>query len=267
MTRFIRVACALAALVAAPAYAQEDAVTEEEPGDAEAAPEHPLSLHLSAGLGIGTRAVDVPLDGALHQTRTGAFPAFVVGFDLQYAASSAFGIGLVTRYQSSVLGHPMVEQHTDGTDRPMDVRAHRFELSLAPTLFFDDARRWSLGLAAGYATRNLRPEVHHLLTPSYSLSGPHLRLDLGLPLWEDMLRLRLGPEAHILVDVGSEVRDRDVAGEGLGLGFEAALALKLTAALSVHLTYRETHASLDTEQGESFSDVGRYVTTRLEGRL
>ena len=38
MTRFIRVACALAALVAAPAYAQEDAVTEEEPGDAEAAP-------------------------------------------------------------------------------------------------------------------------------------------------------------------------------------------------------------------------------------
>src|SRR6185295_15623646 len=96
----------------------------------------PWSLHLSAGVGAGTRDFDLPQDGVIDQTRSGAFPAAELEFELDHLVSDRVMLGLLIRYQSSI-GLRLVEHLTDGSEHARDTRSHRLELALAPTFRFD----------------------------------------------------------------------------------------------------------------------------------
>jgi hypothetical protein len=227
---------------------------------------NPWSLRLSADLGAGTRDIDVPMDGIVYRIRPGHFAAVGLGFELDHAVSQAVTLGLLVRYQSSI-GHGIVERHTDGSVHPLDARAHRLELGFAPTFAFDSARTWALAAAAGYGLLNFRPEAHHLVTPAYSLAGPHLRAALQFAPWDGLIRLSLGPEVQWIVHVGQDLRDRGMAASGLGAGGEAALELRLGRQFTIGATYRELRSFLDSSQAQRFVDVARFITARLSGTL
>jgi hypothetical protein len=125
-------------------------------------------------------------------------------------------------------------------------------------------RSVSIAPALGFGVRNLRPEVHHLSTPAYSLAGPLFQLGLWFPLGE-RLALRLAPEAQWLL-VGEGLRERGVEGSGVGLGGEAALSVALSDGLELELSFREAHALL-SGGGTSASDGERFATLRAVGTL
>jgi hypothetical protein len=223
------------------------------------------SLDMSAGAGIGMRALDLPSDGVVYQTRTGVFPAADLAFELDHAPSNTFRIGLHARYQTSI-GLHITEQHTDGSEHEQTARSNRVEVAIAPTLRFDDAGQWALIGSLGWCFSELRPESH-VFTPAYVLSGPFLRAELLLPLGTERLRLRLGPEAQWIVQVGGELRERGMASSGLGAGGSAAIQLVIGGGWIVDATYRELHSWLDSPQAQSLHDASRFVTARLTGSL
>jgi hypothetical protein len=112
----------------------------------------------------------------------------------------------------------------------------------------------------------LRPEVHHLLTPSYSLAGPYLRPLLRIAFGDSGVALRLGPELIVVTHVGEDLRDEGVSGSALGLGGEARLEIEIEEHLGLHISYREAHALLEASRGEA-GDIERYVTLRFVGSL
>jgi hypothetical protein len=224
------------------------------------------SLRLSGELGVGSRDFDVPVDGVVQQTRTGLFPALGVGFALDHAASDDVSLGLLVRYQTSV-AHGIVERHTAGSDHPLNVRSHRLELGVVPSVRLDGEGRWALAATAGYSVRSFRPEAHHLITPAYGLGGPHLRVELKLAPFGELIRLRVGPEVHWIVQVGDDLLARGIADRGLGLGGEAALELAVGGRWTVHVAYVEMRSWADSSQSRSFVDVARFLTAGLAGTL
>jgi hypothetical protein len=254
----------VALAMALPAGVHAQATPEAATSQAAAA--DAWSLRLSAELGMGSRDFDLPADGVVYRTQTGTFPAGGLGFELDHAASEQLGLGLLIRYQSSI-AHGIVEQHTDGSEHPLDIRSLRLELAFAPQLRLDAEGDWVLAASAGYALSDFRPEAHHLVTPAYRLAGPHLRLELQFPRLFDVIRLRFGPELHGIVDVGQDLIERGMAGQGVGLGGEAAIDVALGRHFMLHATYREMRSWLDSSQTQSFEDVSRFATVRVSGKL
>jgi hypothetical protein len=240
--------------------------TLAQPADEPAREPSLWSLRLSAELGAGSRDIDLPMDGFVHRIRPGFFPTAGLGFELDHAASDAMTLGLIVRYQSSI-AHGIVEQHTDGSVHPLDVRAHRLELGFAPRIRLDASGVFSLLGALGYGFSNFRPEAHHLVTPAYSLIGPYLRAGLQLAPWPERLRLIVAPELQWVHHVGPGIRERGVAAQGLAAGGEAAIELVLSAHWSVRAGYRETRCWLDSSQEQRFQDVARFITARVAGAL
>jgi hypothetical protein len=259
---------ALAAAGSAPVFAQTD--TSDAPA-AQSGNEPPSStlpnwrLRLAAGAGFGMRDLDLPRDGSVYETRTGVFPAIDVGFALDHAFSADLSLGLRARYQTSV-GLRITEHHTGGSERTQHLRSHRVEAALASSVRFDARGLWVLTAWLGYGLCDLRPEVH-LETPGYGLGGPFLRADLQLPLGTDRLRVRLGPEAQWIIQVGKELEHAGFATNGVGLGGAVTLEIVLSDRWSVDATYNELRAWLDSPQSQSLQDVSRFVTARLTGAL
>jgi hypothetical protein len=99
------------------------------------------------------------------------------------------------------------------------------------------------------------------------LGGPFLRVDLQLPLGTDLIRLRLGPEAQWIVQVGKELEHAGFATSGIGFGGVAALVIQLSERWIVDASYGELRVWLGSPQSESLEDVSRFVTARLSGAL
>jgi hypothetical protein len=267
MTRRLRVAAASLGLALGITHAlalPTSAAAQADDGDQP--PSIPWSLKLSAELGAGSSDIDLPVDGIVQRIRPGLFAAGGLAFELEHRASDSVRLGLLVHYQSSI-AHGIVERHTDGSEHALDVRSHRLELAFAPTIRFDDSGTWALAAAAGYGFRNFRPDVHHLVTPAYSLSGPHARAQLRLTLLNGALRLSAGPEVQWIVVVGPDLVARGIASQGLGVGGAAALELELGAHWSVGASYRELRSWLDSSQAQRFEDVARFITARLSGTL
>jgi opacity protein-like surface antigen len=221
-------------------------------------------LQLSAEAGIGTRDVDIPRDGVLYQVHTGVYPALGVGFELDYRSSQRFSLGLVARYLSSI-GLVLDEQLTGGTVHSRKTRSHRFEVAIAPSLYIGTAG-WAIRGALGYSVSELDPE-NHLLTPSYHLGGPFARIAVQLPLGSERLRLILGPEGQLSLQIGDELLALGVSHPGMGAGASAALELSATEHWTVALSYRELHFWLSSASGPSFTDAQRFVAAQLRGSL
>lgn len=240
---------------------------EEEEGDLFGdGPPAPFHLRLAAGAGVGVRSIDLPRDGLVYEVRSGVFPAVELGFGLDYDASEAWTVGLLLRYQTS-LGLVLRERRTDGSEQTRDTRSSRLEAGLSTTVRFG-AGPFGIGGALGYAIVNLHPQGH-LLTPAFHLGGPFARLSLAFGFLDNRLRLRVGPEAHLVVQVGDELLEvTSLRGStaGMGLGGEASLELDV-APLTFGLTYRELHRSVDSGGDATVNDVARFATFRLTGEL
>jgi hypothetical protein len=238
-------------------------VGADEAGDdaeAEAGGEVGLLTRLYAGAGIGTRALTWPTTGETLAVETGAFFAVEVGASFAFAFSPGFSLGPELAYQTS-LDHEVEETHIAGAKDTIGIRAHHFDGVLAATFRFGESRGFRVSPAVGYGARNLRPDVHHLLTPSYSLGGPLVRLTVRIP-FGDTLALRLAPELHF-VSVGEALEDLGVESSGLSFGGDAAIELVLTEHLATELTFREAHAMMPSTLGSDSTDVERFATLRL----
>jgi hypothetical protein len=222
------------------------------------------SLQLSAEAGFGTRDIDLPRDSVTYQIRSGIYPVLGVGFQLDHHATRCFSIGLSARYQSSI-GLVLHEQLTGGTLHPRNTRSHVFEAGIAPTLHWDESG-WAITGLLGYSIIELDPE-NHLVTPSYHLGGAHARISVKIPLGSKRVRLIVGPEGQLPLQIGDELRARGVSARGLGAGANAALEVTLNDHWLVAATYRELHFWFATQQRESFSDGMRVVTAQLRGTL
>jgi len=252
------------ALLAARGLAQDelpdDDGREEEVDDVPAA----WTMALLGEAGIGMRDVELPRDGLLSRVNTGIFPALGLGVALDFHASKRASLGLVARYQTSI-GLVLTEQLTDGTQHERKTRSHHFEVGLAPTLRFGDGG-WALYGALGYAVSELDPE-NHLVTPSYHLAGPYLRVGLQLPLGSERLRLRLGPDGQLVVQVGDELLALHTDARGLGAGASASLEFSLGERWTLAVSFREQRFWLGTQQAQRFTDAARFVTAQLRGML
>jgi hypothetical protein len=224
------------------------------------------SLHVRAhaGIGLGMRQAQWPLDGETQRVELGAFASFDLGLSLAFALSDSIALVPAAVYQSALAFQEVEEPRIAAPADKVGVRAHRFAAALGLRFLFDGEGSASLTPALGVGIRNLRPEVHHLSTPAYSLAGPLLQLGLRLPLG-DRVALQLVPEAQWLV-VGEGLRERAVESSGIGLGGEASIALDVLDALELELSYREAHALL-SGAGGSASDAERFMVLRMVGKL
>ena len=223
------------------------------------------AMQVSAALGAGLRELDLPVDGAIYQTRSGLFPAVELGFSLDHMLSDRVALGLHIWYQSS-LGLSIDERLTDGTTHPRATRAHRLELTLGPTFYVDAQRLWAVCIAVGYGLSDFRP-VSHLVTPAYYFAGPYLHVELQLPLFSEHVRLRVGPELLWVRQVGQELVDRAVSREGLGVGGWAALDVLLSQHWAVGVSYRELRSWIGSSPAGELKEVTRFIAARVTGTL
>lgn len=221
------------------------------------------SGRIAAGVGLGMRTLGWPVDRSEASVDLGVFPALDLGAAFSLRLTRGFSLGTSCVYQSSI-AHEINEPRVGNSAETQSVRSHRFEAALVPELRFDEAIR--LQVFAGYAVRNLHPEVHHLQTPRATLSGPFLRPMLRLPIGTGSLALRFGPELQWIAAVSSELSERGVNAGGIAVGGELVFEVKLSAMFALELAYRESHALLHAKLGDA-SDGERFVTARLAGEL
>jgi hypothetical protein len=271
----VRELLAARADTAQPPPLQSDAPAEPEAEpDAEAEPEsepeadgdeHETGLIARAytGIGLGTRDLEWPSSGEMRVVETGAFVAVEAGAAFALALSDALALGPELVYQTS-LDHEIDEEHIAGETQHMGIRAHRFEALLSLTVGVGKSRNFRIAPALGYGVRALHPEVHHLLTPSYSLTGPLVRITLRIP-FGDSLALRLAPELQYLL-VGDALEELGVSSSGFAFGGDAALELTLSTHLAIELTFRQANAIMSSALGPDSTDVERFASLRVVWR-
>lgn len=263
--------------LAAPAAGQgaaEDGAPEpaREVPDAPHVPDVPelLTVALDAGMGVGTRSYERPYRQIRQVLESAPFVAADVALRVRRCASDCptarYALDFLLRYQTSI-GMHVDEPQLFALPNEVATRASRLELSIAPVLRLGGgARGPSLAVPVGAMLRAFQAEHRDLPVPSYSLFGPHLRVELRWPLGP--LTLRVGPEAQWIAVIGNRLKDEGTAGSGVGLGGELALGLDLARHFGLELSYRQAHALASGKPGRAdFEDVERFATLQLSGRL
>lgn len=229
-----------------------------------------LRLHVDLGTGLSSRSLEFPIEAGKGSLSLGPSAVLDVGLEAAYDPPSAVSWGVQLRYQST-LGARVDEHQIGGVERPMGIRSARFEALFVPAV--DVSEVVQLRFEVGYGLRGLRTEVHDqtlstlhsLQTPDYTLAGPVARIALRLALG-DSVALTLAPEAQLLVSVGSDLKERGVAGGGFALGGVASVVVRVSQLLSLYLSYREAHARVAGEDGRAnVRDGERYITLGLRG--
>jgi hypothetical protein len=203
------------------------------------------------------RDVEWPEAGETFAVESGAFVAVDVGAAFALALDEDLAVGAELVYQTS-LDHEVDETHVAGATETIGLRAHRFGALLA--LRIGSARGFHVAPGLGAAARALHPEVHHLLTPSYTLAGPVARIAVRIP-FGDSVALRLVPEAQWF-GVGDALQELGVESSGFAIGGDASLTIALGAALALELSYRQSHAIMSSTDGDGATDVERFTTAR-----
>lgn len=227
-----------------------------------------LQVEPFLGGGLATRAFERPTPIGAQRMKTTVVPALDTGLRVTAWPNAAFSLSVLLHYQTS-LGMSTREAPPFALDNEVSVRSEHVELSAAPTIRLgDDPGALALAFPLGFSLRTFWPEVHKLMTPGYSLGGPLVRAELVVPV-RDLLVLRLGPEFQWIVMVDRVLTADGMASQAVAIGGEATLALRLSPWFALQLHYRESHALApnDVAGGQSFSDVERYLTLGLSGRL
>ncbi len=261
-------AAEVARRIGPPPLAAEEGVTSAAGDGAEAVEaaaggsdsgETALNVRVFAGAGIGARDVTWPAPGERRSVETGPFAAVELGASILFAFGESFWFGPVLAYQTS-FAHEVEEQHISGQSDTLRVRSHRFDAVIAGSIGLGSAG-FRLTPAIGVAVQNFRPEVHHLLTPTYSLAGPLARISLRIP-FGSTVALRIAPEAQILF-TDDALRELGASNSGVAIGGEIAMELGIASSLSLELTARDARAWVESKFGDDATDAGLFATTRL----
>jgi len=214
-------------------------------------------VRVYGGAGFGMRSFDWPSSGERRAVETGVFPALELGIEFLVALGDSVALGPSFAYQTSI-AHEIDERHIAGETDRLRIRAHRLDVTFVVQV--GSASSFQVSPAIGVAMHNLRPEVHHLLTPSYSLVGPVVRLTFRIRIGP--IALRIAPEgAWLLTD--DPLEEIGVKGGGPSVGGEVALELPLAPKLGLELTARDVRAWLPSRDGAKATDTGFFATTRL----
>ena len=214
-------------------------------------------LRVYGGLGLGTRSFDWPGASERLAVDMGFFPALDAGIRFMVGIGNTFALGAAFAYQTS-FATEIEEAHLAGQPDTLRVRAHRFDATFETQIGHRDGFQVTPGV--GVATHNLRPEVHHLRTPSYSLVGPVLRVGFRIPLGP--LALRVAPEAQWLF-TDDPLVEIGVSGSGPALGGELALQFPIARTLALEVASRGVRAWLPARDASKATDTGFFATTRL----
>lgn len=236
---------------------------EAAPEPQQAEPSGPsVLIQPYAGAGITTRSVRMPdATGGELRVMPGVAPAAEVGLRVVAWPSADFSLVVALAYQSALF-YAITEHPPLALDKEVRARSERVALDLAPTWLLGPIR---VGVPFGVTIRTLWPEVHTSQTPGYSLVGPHVALDLSFPLAET-ITLRLRPELHYIMLIDQQLRGVGVSSEGVALGGDAGVDVRLSQAWAIGVNYRESHALISTNRPDiTFHDAERYVTVRATG--
>jgi hypothetical protein len=235
-----------------------DGIGEGADTEGGASGEDELYLRVFGGAGMAMRNISWPSAGETLKVETGPFMAVELGASFGLKLSPSFELGPELVYQTS-LDHQITETHIDGASDTLGVRSHRFEALLAFGFLFGDGFR--IAPEVGFALRNLRPAVHHLLTPSYTLSGPLFRLSARIPLG-DVVAFQLAPEVQYVL-VGDAFQELGMQSTGLAFGGQASFEVALSHEYVIELVYREAHALVPSTMGDDATDIERFATARF----
>jgi hypothetical protein len=241
-----------------------DAPPAEDVGEEEIGAPRAIAASVRVGIGLGMHDVEWTRDGQTERVELGAFPAIDLGVSLSFRWSEGLSFVPALTYQSSMFFQEVEESRVAAAPESVGVRSHRFAATVGLEILLGGTGSVSISPALGLGVRNLRPEVHHLSTPAYSLAGPLAVLGVRLPLG-DSVAARVAPEVQYLF-VGQGLRERDVSSTALSLGAELSIALELWQPLALELAYREAHALLSSSDGRA-SDAERFITLRAVGTL
>jgi hypothetical protein len=214
-------------------------------------------LRVYGGAGIGTRSFDWPSAGERLAVETGPFAALELGIRFFIGMSDTVALGPAFAYQTSI-AHEVEETHIAGQPDTLRIRAHRLDATFAVQV--GSRSGFQVTPAIGVAMHSLRPEVHHLLTPNYSLVGPVFRIAFRIPIGP--IALRIAPEVQWLV-TDDPLEEIGVKGGGPAAGAELALVFPLIRAFALELTARDVRAWLPSREGAKATDTGLFATTRL----
>jgi hypothetical protein len=223
-----------------------------------------LSLHVAAGLGVGTLAFTVPTAQGTQRLPDAPFAAADVAVRLHISPEAALSLETLLAYQSS-LGFKVQFDPLFALPEEIAARAERMELSVAPVFRLGAAESgWALAFPVGFAFRAFLPEVHEYPVDKYLVGGPQLRAELWLQLGE-LVRMRIGPELQWIALVDGVMSEHGACCQGVAIGGQGALEASVGPHFRVAFAYREAHGYVPLDW--RFKDVERFLTARLAGEL
>ncbi len=225
-------------------------------------PEPGAAVHvfLGAGFGIGMRSFELPTSVGIVRLDTDPFPSVALRLGLDYEPTAKGRVNLRgdLSYTTSV-GLEVTDIRADDTTLRTPSRSQRFDVRLGTSYRLADGPEGvSLGGGVGFGLRAFDSEAAVTL-PDYALSGFSLRLSLVLPLLEGRLAVEVHPELEWVAFVDDGLTQEGVGGSAVAVGAEARVLFRIAGPFHAELFYRESHAFLDSELGDS-GDVERYAT-------
>lgn len=213
-----------------------------------------------AGAGFTTRSYRRPVPFGAQSLDASAVPALEAGLGVTVWPARDFSLVFSLIYQTAI-GFTVTERPALALENKVAARSERVALDVAPRWRFGAIR---LAIPIGATLRTLWPEIHHSLTPGYSLLGPHARVDLSATIAR-ILTVHITPEVHWITQIDELLLKTGVNSQGVALGGDVAVLLQLSSVWGVGVNYRESHALITTTRGFTFTDVERYMTLRLSG--
>lgn len=232
------------------------------PSEPAVAPGERLRVALGIGAGAAGRSIDLPTREGTRSLSTGMYPGLALSLSAHGMLGSHFRLAAAGDYRTSV-GLSAVETPPLDTQRKTSLRSHSLSFGLAPGYRFGDGGGVVLQLHLGWMFQGLRSVVDQAF-PHVSWHGFVIRPELIIPFADGKVSLRLAPELVAIAGLSTTLTGRTgLATSGLGFGAELALDIRLSDWLHLGLDYRESHATLGTTWGASFSDVLRFADVRL----
>ncbi len=208
------------------------------------------------------RSFEMPGEAGLVRLETEPFPAATLRLllDVEPRARGRLTVGGELRYLTSV-GLRSTDERADGSERNTASRSHRLDVDVyAAVRLGESPGSVRLGAGLGWGVRAFDSEAPVTL-PDYGLGGPRLRAFAVFPIAERLL-VALGPEVEWLLVVDDSLTGQGVDAGTLAVGGEARVRLALFDAFHAEALYRESHATLSADGGDS-TDRERYGALEL----
>ncbi|NOY91309.1 MAG: hypothetical protein GXP55_08870 [Deltaproteobacteria bacterium] len=238
---------------------------EPEPeGSAEPESRSTVGVRILAGPGVGSAEAKISSDeGGLRLSVTRfAIVDTALLFDIVPSAESNHSFSLGVTYRTSV-GLSVKDARGDGIIRDAPARVQRFEALGA--LDVEHGSRLRSTLELGWAVRTFDSPAE-LSFPDYSMTGPLLRVNEAVSLWQDGLTVAVGAEVNYVATISGSLRARGVANSAWALGWSGTLHLPLGEVLALQLAYREAQTFLPIANGNTGHTRERFIALRIQYR-